>query len=1363
MIRFRVDIYEYVQDRMQTYEIAGYTHNAASSWISFSARLIGASAAARPVRFGIHGGNWCIWIGDPGGVWQYPGVTVRDVQVHYGNVSAALWEAGWSMAFDTSAATNVTATVSQPVAGDTIFGVNALESVGGAIATRANFRTDQGIAAGFVGAGALATQNVAAWGSQIAGRPAAIVDLDSGTHIFADYIRNAGVQLNNRWPAEFGANVTENRISAGFAGAGALATRNNVDWGAHVINRDAWLTDGRIANGLDDAGRNKMGIRGTGGNVGIPEIVGGIAGTNIAINPEFVGGSGIGWGLYDNSGSGKTSISVLADNSAPNASGYMMRVSYNGSGAPNSGPSPGFGGAVQHIQDAVSVLGSGQARPGFYARNTNVYWRIWAKIPAEYTLEPASNAIGDGSEFQWLTSNAGTGAWALYVLRTRIGATGSFSSTGFLHVATGPNVAFTWDIAKFDQIDITSSTRAFLGRGGVSRENGSPVFDADAITSMGVSAGFVGAGPGATAAAADVMNSYVANTLTPIGSYAVVRGNTVSKIGGTHGAFEGGAVGTPVRGGAYVSSSIIGAVEGGSWVTTLALDDDATSFSHGTQLAKIQYNAIAGSGTLSLFVNGGFMGSSSISGVTALSRLRLIYDGTSFKGEVDGISYLSTPAPIGLKLWPKVLDLYLSTNLGGRSPTSDIQYGPWSDSSIGSISLFDRHGGIYYINGGSIHKLPTIAAAWDYSVYTKNSQRGSAYLSGQMVLAGTFIGLTDTITDSNYGSFSYAWHRSENGNWYAFESGSDVYFGTTLNGVIFGPNTVFDVVYDGFNIRYLADGVVMRIVATSAGRLFYGCASAYYNSDQVQISNLAFGPATNLRTYRDDGQTPMPQAEFRTAEGIAAGFLGASAWATYNSRTPTDVSNRLSFLQADGTMRLGSANGVISEGGDYWITNANAVTSLGIAAGFVGAGPGATASATDVLNSYLPFGQNLIPNSDQTQRQNLYLRWNPDGMSLPWGPPQHVANGFVGWSESNYILPGNVKASAVYQSGRVNSPTYGYVDFDINRGDGSRFRTPCVPGERFIASGYFGGHRCDGSLVVCFEDKAGNFLSFTDAPLAVGLDNLQSSLAEMTRVSASAVAPSGAATASIIVKKFNTKPGSPDSYWWCAGIMLERAAANQPGPSPYMPGPPSDTRQLGYTGHLNADVTTQNIAAGFLGAGALATQNVVSWNSQVSGRPEPITNLDSAGFIYADYIRNGGIQLNNRWPAEFGANVTENRIAAGFVGAGALATKNNINLATSDVATIGNIPPTVPDNSFAFTTTTTSVSISWPAITIYRADGSNISVASGSQVVTGLSSGAYYKFYAYIVDSGGGNATVQFVSGGAGATAARPRARASQG
>lgn len=80
----------------------------------------------------------------------------------------------------------------------------------------------------------------------------------------------------------------------------------------------------------------------------------------------------------------------------------------------------------------------------------------------------------------------------------------------------------------------------------------------------------------------------------------------------------------------------------------------------------------------------------------------------------------------------------------------------------------------------------------------------------------------------------------------------------------------------------------------------------------------------------------------------------------------------------------------------------------------------------------------------------------------------------------------------------------------------------------------------------------------------------------------------------------------------------------------------------------------------------------------------------------------------------------------------------------------GSVPPSCMNNWFGYSMGTTSGSITWNAATIYRADGSAISISSGSYSITGLSAGTSYKVYPYIVDNGGSSASIAFVTGGTG-------------
>lgn len=83
------------------------------------------------------------------------------------------------------------------------------------------------------------------------------------------------------------------------------------------------------------------------------------------------------------------------------------------------------------------------------------------------------------------------------------------------------------------------------------------------------------------------------------------------------------------------------------------------------------------------------------------------------------------------------------------------------------------------------------------------------------------------------------------------------------------------------------------------------------------------------------------------------------------------------------------------------------------------------------------------------------------------------------------------------------------------------------------------------------------------------------------------------------------------------------------------------------------------------------------------------------------------------------------------------------------VLALGSVPQMVPTVGFSWTTTSGQVTLSWPAFTLYRSDGTSTAIAAGSgYTVTGLTNGTVYTLYPYVVE---GTTTVTFATGAAGA------------
>ena len=110
---------------------------------------------------------------------------------------------------------------------------------------------------------------------------------------------------------------------------------------------------------------------------------------------------------------------------------------------------------------------------------------------------------------------------------------------------------------------------------------------------------------------------------------------------------------------------------------------------------------------------------------------------------------------------------------------------------------------------------------------------------------------------------------------------------------------------------------------------------------------------------------------------------------------------------------------------------------------------------------------------------------------------------------------------------------------------------------------------------------------------------------------------------------------------------------------------------------------------------------------------------------------------------------TYNRVLATALTSGAIDSTKAGFLAVGG-STVPQIVGTVPA-IFSYTSTTTTVSISWSSFTVFYANNTTATIGSGSQSITGLSASSTYYFYPYLDSSN----TVHFaaVSGGLGSPA----------
>jgi hypothetical protein len=102
------------------------------------------------------------------------------------------------------------------------------------------------------------------------------------------------------------------------------------------------------------------------------------------------------------------------------------------------------------------------------------------------------------------------------------------------------------------------------------------------------------------------------------------------------------------------------------------------------------------------------------------------------------------------------------------------------------------------------------------------------------------IGLnTDPTADQNYTSIDFCWYLRNDAVAEIYESASAV--GGTASS--YDEKTAFAISYDGSNVRYYKDAVLIRTIAASSLTLFMD--SSFY-SPYGGINSLRFGPTTNL-------------------------------------------------------------------------------------------------------------------------------------------------------------------------------------------------------------------------------------------------------------------------------------------------------------------------------------------------------------------------------------------------------------------------------------------------------------------------------------------------------------------------------------
>lgn len=164
------------------------------------------------------------------------------------------------------------------------------------------------------------------------------------------------------------------------------------------------------------------------------------AGYPVYNDPEFASGANT-ISVYNNSGNGTVTHAIVSDSSSGNSSGKVLKITHTGAA------SPGLGGFRLEMQSRANAI---------------LIQIFRAKIPSGYNLSLHMNAIGNNTQYEWLTPNTGTGRWEWYANRMICGSTGTFNNGGYVAINLNKGTAaptasspLVWYLSYCNVIDAT--------------------------------------------------------------------------------------------------------------------------------------------------------------------------------------------------------------------------------------------------------------------------------------------------------------------------------------------------------------------------------------------------------------------------------------------------------------------------------------------------------------------------------------------------------------------------------------------------------------------------------------------------------------------------------------------------------------------------------------------------------------------------------------------------------------------------------------------------------------------------------------------------------------------------------------------
>jgi hypothetical protein len=817
-----------------------------------------------------------------------------------------------------------------------------LEQSGGAQATLAAFKTASGIASAIASQGAFATLNSAGYGSSLLTGFGALSPLSAvnfGSAFLLEQAAGAQATLANF--------KTSAGTAAGFTGQGALATLSSlanggsyltgfgslsslasIGFGSSYLLETAGGAQATLANFKTSvgtaAGFTGQGFLATQSYVGPSRYQG--ATRNLIRDPEFYD---LAWwtGIVPASGAAAWFPEVGSGNNAPAAAGLARAITLlaDAGTVARTARTTRFqltGGQVLRLR-ATGINGSNQAMV------LTVSAADVAGNSADFgTLIWAANSGTSTKELQ-LTVPAGKA-----LVDLRVANAGGTQFSGYASVG---------DIQLAEATTATMIAPQAIAFGStVWRPDGSVATDAAYYTSSGVASGFSGQGALATQNSLGYGSTYLTgfSTLATMSSISFGSANLLEAPGGaqaTLAAFKtssGTAAGIVGQGALATKGSVdmAGTDVINKSATNLFYNNDINQPVQGLKPAQVGAN-VTGTNIAAGFTNQGALATKGSVDMATLdvinkSASNLFYNNDASQ-PVQGLK----PAQVGAN----VTGTNVAAAILNQAPTatsSDFNAvtgstKPSNNATTDSV-FFGQGNNPPIVQGNRI--TGTSSGNWTGFAlstlgYTKGARmRGNLAPNCMMGLTG-YAGVIDAGATYQSISFAVFWDSS-NGHFSFFSNGAFIY---DMGGG-FNENTIWEIVYDGVtSVRVFADGNPTPRYTHNSGVVSGMLRAAVAFQYNGTVLNLTLAPYADV-----------------TATNTAAGIAGQGSFATTSNISQANVASYFNFNAFSLNYSITRSDGTTT------VTEALAITSLGVSSGFAGQGSLATKSqvgATDIAPS----------------------------------------------------------------------------------------------------------------------------------------------------------------------------------------------------------------------------------------------------------------------------------------------------------------------------------------------------------------------------------------------------------------------------